>query len=307
MKSSRPAPKVWAIGGGKGGVGKSVVTANMAMSLARRGRRCVIVDADLGGANLHTLVGLSSPRRGLSDLFRREVASLSELLLPTPHENLHLISGAKALLDMANPAHAQKTKLIRQIMTLDVDHVLIDLGAGTSFNMLDFFLAGHERLMVVAPTPTSVENAYHFLKAVFYRHLRCTIQKAGVRHAIDRALDEKVRRGIRSPKELVAQVGDLYPQAAPALNKAMADFVPRLIVNQVRRPQDRDLGHRMATVCSDFFGVKVDCLGHILDDERVLQAVQSRKPVIEMYPESPFSASLHAATTRLLGLQGGSS
>ena len=98
----------WAVGSGKGGVGKSVVTANLAIALAQKGKKCVILDADLGGANQHTILGMPYPRTSLADLFSRTVPSLKEILLPTPIPNLWLISGAHAQLDMANPKHALK-------------------------------------------------------------------------------------------------------------------------------------------------------------------------------------------------------
>lgn len=303
LPRSSSSPRVWAIGGGKGGVGKSVITANMAVSLASRGKRCVLIDADLGGANLHTLIGMSSPRHTLSEFFRRDGASLKDIVLPTAYENLFLISGARALLDMANPAHAQKMKFIRQLSTLDLDHIFIDLGAGSSFTVMDFFLAARDQVMVVAPTPTSVENAYHFLRAVFYRNLRQAIQKAGVRHLVDQVLEEKVKRGVRSPRDLMRYIAEACPQSAPQLADGMKVFAPRLVINQARRPEDRALGDRMATACRDFFGADVRCGGHIQNDDRVLQAIQARRPALEMFPDSPFALSLHSTITRLLGQQ----
>src|SRR5262245_28766745 len=106
----RNGPCVWALGGGKGGVGKSVITANLAIALARRGQRCVVVDADLGGGNLHTIFGVRKPHRTLSDFLSREVSELSEVLCDTTIPNLSLVSGARAFLAMANPKHSQKER-----------------------------------------------------------------------------------------------------------------------------------------------------------------------------------------------------
>ena len=183
-------PRIWAIGGGKGGVGKSVVSTGIAMTLARQGQRCIMLDADLGGANLHTFLGMAHPQHTLTDLFRKRVSGLQDILLPTPYNNLWLISGARAMLDMANPSYMQKMKVIRQIFSLHADHIFIDLGAGSSFNVLDFFIAAHEGLMVVMPTPTSIENAYHFLKAVYYRKLRKVVRDLKAERLVDAALSE---------------------------------------------------------------------------------------------------------------------
>lgn len=285
-------PRLWAVGSGKGGVGKSVVTANLAIALAQKGQKCVILDADLGGANQHTLLGMPNPRTSLADLFSRTVSSLHEILLPTPVPNLWLISGARAKLDMANPKHALKEKVIRQLGTLEMDHVFIDLGAGSTFNVLDFFLAAHERIMVVAPVPTAIENAYHFLKAAYFRGLKRAIQRAGAARIVDQAMEEKVARGIRSPRELLEQITAMDPAAGAVISREVAALAPRLIVNQVQQEEDLELGRRMALAYRDYFGVQADFLGAIRSDDRVRHAVRMKRPVLEAFPQSVFAQTI---------------
>jgi flagellar biosynthesis protein FlhG len=136
---SPDGPCIWAVGGGKGGVGKSMVTTSLAVALAGRGQRVVVVDADLGGANVDTVFGISRPPRTLSEFFAGEVPRLADVLSPTSVPNLRVVSGSNALLSMANPLHSQKTKFLRHLRYLPVDHVLLDLGAGANYNVLDFF------------------------------------------------------------------------------------------------------------------------------------------------------------------------
>lgn len=282
-------PRIWAIGGGKGGVGKSVVSTGIAMTLARQGQRCIMLDADLGGANLHTFLGMAHPQHTLTDLFRKRVAGLQDILLPTPYDNLWLISGARAMLDMANPSYMQKMKVIRQIFSLHADHIFIDLGAGSSFNVLDFFIAAHEGVMVVMPTPTSIENAYHFLKAVYYRKLRKVVRDLKAERLVDTALSEKVISGVRSPRELLLDLKRRDPVVGEKIVRAMLPFRPRLIVNQVQREEDRHLGQKMSLACRDFFGIDMTVPGVVRTDERVLLALKSRRPVLDMFPSCPFA------------------
>jgi flagellar biosynthesis protein FlhG len=294
-----PAPRIWAVGGGKGGVGKSVITANMAVVLAREGKRCVILDADLGGANIHTLVGLPNPKKTLSDLFSRRGMKLEAVMVPTPIPNLQLISGSRALMEMANPKHVQKEKIIRQLFSLDVDHIFIDLGAGSAFNALDFFLAAHTQVMVVVPTPTSVENAYHFLKAVYYRKLKKAIQTLGAQRLVDRAMGEKMLRGIRSPRDLIASISRENPSLGASLAAEMSPLAPALIVNQIRTEEEMDLGPQMKIACRDFFGLDVEFLGCIRNDDRAYNAVRMKRPAMEAYPQSSFSLALREITRKL--------
>ncbi|HSN14611.1 MAG TPA: P-loop NTPase, partial [Anaeromyxobacteraceae bacterium] len=166
------APRMWprarriiAVGGGKGGIGKSMISANLGIELARRGKRVVMVDADLGGANLHTTLGIDVPKRTLTDFIERRVAKIDEVVTPTGIENLGLISGALDHLDAANPRYAQKMRFLRHVQQMDVDFAILDLGAGTHLNVLDFFLVADHGVLVLVPEPTAVENAYRFVKA----------------------------------------------------------------------------------------------------------------------------------------------
>jgi len=132
-------PHIWPIGGGKGGTGKSFLTGNIGILLARQGFKTLLIDADLGAPNLHTIIGLSYPPISLSDFLNKKVTTLQETVLEMPIHNLFLISGARNKLDIANLAHEQKMKMLRAISRLDYDYILLDLGTGTSFNTIDFF------------------------------------------------------------------------------------------------------------------------------------------------------------------------
>ncbi|HSF03844.1 MAG TPA: P-loop NTPase, partial [Solirubrobacterales bacterium] len=223
------APRIWAVGGGKGGVGKSVVAASLAAAIAGTGRRCAVIDADLGAANLHTLLGISRPARTLAHLLTGEVASLAELMVQTSVPNLWLVSGDQALLEMANPKHSQKEMLLRHIRRLDVDEVLLDLGAGSAFNVLDFFLLARRGLVVVTPEPTAIENAEHFLKAAFYRSLRVATQHPDVAAAIGRLRKDQRGWRVRSAPELIALVREIDPAEAKVLEERAEAFVPMLL------------------------------------------------------------------------------
>jgi flagellar biosynthesis protein FlhG len=299
QRATRKAPKIWAFGGGKGGVGKSLVCANLALTLAREGARCVVFDADLGGANLHTLIGLPAPRASLSQLLQRQVSCLSELLIPTAEPNLHLISGARGLMDIANPHHAQKEKILRQLVSLEADHIFLDLGAGSNFNILDFFLIAHLPILIAVPLPTSVENVYHFLKAAYYRKLKRGVRKLAIKHIVEKVLKDRVALGVRSPRQLLTHIEHLHPQEGAQLAREMKGFAPKLIVNQVSREKDMALGLQMAAACRDYFGIEVDFLAAIRNDERVHQAVRIGLPVIESFPQTSFSLTLRDLTRDL--------
>lgn len=294
------APRVWAVGGGKGGVGKSVIAANLGVALARSGYQVVVLDADLGGANMHTLLGLSDPRVGLADFLSRRVANLHEVRVPTPVEGLWLIGGARALLDMANPKFTQKEKILRHIAALDADHVVLDIGAGSAFNTLDFFLFADRGILVVVPDPTSVENAYHFLKAAFYRKLKRAQPGKQVREVVGRVMSEMRARGIRSPRDLIDHVAEEDAIAGEILAHQARTFTPGILVNRVRMPEHRRLGEEIGLACRDYFGAEIDFLGCVDEDIFVNRSVLQRRPHLEVYPGSPFGRSINALAEGLL-------
>mgnify|MGYP005717463527 FL=1 len=212
--NSSSTKEIWAIGGGKGGVGKSFVAGNLGILLAQRGFRVILADLDLGGANLHTWLGVNTPEQGVSEFVDRQVEQIHELLIPTSIPQLRLISGARDGVEIANLKHTQKMRFLMALKRLDTDFIIMDLGAGTAYNTIDFFLLAEKQLMVVIPEPTSIENAYRFLKNSFYRKLRHTSSSFGLRNVVDQMLKNNNSFGIRSPRDLIEYLKQMGGNAA---------------------------------------------------------------------------------------------
>jgi flagellar biosynthesis protein FlhG len=287
------------VASGKGGVGKSVVTSSLAAAMAGSQRRCAVIDADLGGANLHTLLGVSRPRYTLSHLLTGEVSCLAELMVQTSVPNLWLVSGNEALLEMADPRHAQKEKIFRQIRRLDVDDVLLDLGAGSTATVLDFFLLARRGLVVVTPELTAIENAEHFLRAAFHRSLRGVARRPDVRAALGRLRENGSARRVRSARELIALVRAIDPPAAKPLEERAQAFAPLLLVNQVQTAEQRRVGPELVASCRERLGVAIEFAGSVDSDPSVPEAVARRQPALQAFPLSRFSRHIAALAERL--------
>ncbi|MGE5235990.1 MAG: P-loop NTPase [Acidobacteriota bacterium] len=294
-------PRLVAIGGGKGGIGKSVLAAGIGIELARLGHRVVLVDCDLGGANLHSLLGVSYPKETLSDFVLRRAATLDELVVRTPVTGLGLISGARNAIQVANPMHQQKLRLMRALGRLAADTVVLDLGAGTHFNIVDFFLLAHHGILVAIPEPTSVENAYRFIKAAFLRKLRMADGVVSMREIVQEVVRERTGLPLTAA-ELVAAVSLRDPEAGAAAARQIAGFRPLLVVNQVRETPDLRLGEGIAAAVERLFGVHLGYLGHLRYDDQVWRAVRSRQPFLFDQLGRPFETELATIVQRLLGL-----
>lgn len=292
--------KVWAIGGGKGGVGKSLVSANVAICLALMGHKVVAVDLDLGGANLHTCLGLPIPQVTLSDYVSKKISNFEDLLVSTPISNLKIISGAQDELGMANLKHMHKNQIIRKLHELDADYILFDLGAGTAFNTIDFFITADKGILVVLPEPTSIENTYRFIKSVFFRRLKMVDGVGDIEHLINETMNAKVTAGQSSPADLMKKISEINPEIGHRVRQEMAHFRPNLIINQVRSQADIDIGYSIQSICRKYFGIEMTFPGYLDYDQSVWQSVRKRKPLLIEFPNSKLVNNFDRIVNRLI-------
>jgi flagellar biosynthesis protein FlhG len=296
-QATRTAPTLWGIGGGKGGVGKSLITTSLAISFARRGHRCAVIDLDLGAANVHSLLGVNAPAFTLSDFLDNKMTDLGELFCSTPHPNLKILSGARASLGAANPKHCQKEKLLRHIRALDYDHIFLDLSAGCAFNALDFFLAADHRIAVVIPERTSIENTQHFLKTAFFRSLRKVAQKQPMRGLIMEAL---AAGHVGSARDLIRGVSNADAEQGALLAGCAADFSPMLIVNQIESASDRNECEEISRSCRHYLAAGASECGALPRDRHVRDALGLQEHVLTCFPEAPFTRAVCSLAADLM-------
>ncbi len=155
--------KVIAVTSGKGGVGKSSLTVNLAIQLSRLGKRVLIFDADFGLANIEIMLGIR-PKYTLADLMYRG-KTVRDVVTDGP-EDIGFISGGSGIHELANLTREQVFSLIRKLDDLDrvADVIIVDTGAGVNDTVLDFVAASEEILLVATPEPTSITDAYALMK-----------------------------------------------------------------------------------------------------------------------------------------------
>ncbi len=165
-RMNQPKPvKVIAVASGKGGVGKTNLSVNLGTALAQGGRRVLLMDADLGLANVDVMLGLS-PRRNLSHVIAGE-ATLEEVIMQAP-EGLGIIPAASGIQRMAELAPAEHAGLIRCFSELsqDLEYLIVDTAAGISDSVMSFSRAAREVLVVVCDEPSSITDAYALIKVL---------------------------------------------------------------------------------------------------------------------------------------------
>ncbi|MCM2280212.1 MAG: P-loop NTPase [Bdellovibrionaceae bacterium] len=298
-KIQRPN-RIWAIGGGKGGIGKSFISSTFAICLARMAKEVTLVDLDLGSANLHTYLGMKEPKLSLSDFISGRVDDLNQVSTATEFQNMRFISGFNDALNIADLGVQHKTRLIQALRTIRTPYVILDLGAGTTENTLDFFLSADEKLIAVTPEPTSIENAYRFIKSSYYRKLRTAEVQLGMQDVFENAMDARNQLGIRSPADLLRYVTERDPAAGADLSNLISELHLHIILNQVRTRADVELGHSIKSVCQKYFGIECDYLGYIDHDNAVWQALRKRRPLVLEHPYSSIVGQFLNMTKNLL-------
>jgi len=264
--------KFWAVGGGKGGVGKSVVSMMLGSMLARKGEKVILVDADLGGSNLHTLAGIRYPIYTLADFMQRRVENIKDVVMLTPIKNLQLICGADDILGLANPKHAQKERVFNNLKKLDADMILLDLGAGTSYTAMDFFLYAPNKLLIFTPQITSIQNAYGFIKSSLFRLIIRTFSKDGMSmELINELVHQEENGGIDSIAKLQEAFSSLGTEAQGKLDDCLKQFNINLIVNMVRTQSEQNVGNIVKDVAKNYLGITPEYLGYV-DHDRILES-----------------------------------
>jgi flagellar biosynthesis protein FlhG len=295
--------KLVAVGGGKGGIGKSLVAANLAIGLAAQGRQVVAIDMDLGGADLHLSLGLRTLPRSLNDFIENKFETLDEVRLGTAYKNLSLIATDSSRLGAANIKFAHKEKILRHLGRLDCDIVLVDLGAEVSFNVLDVFLAADHRYVVTSTEPTSVLEAYGLIKLSLYRKLRHFAGEmvptgSDLGQVIDGFLFEKDTQN-GNPKtvwQLLDYVGKHDPELHQKLLKILYNYRVDLVINMSEREADMSIAKTIARLCQDNLAINLQRGYRIPWDRRVRDSARKLIPVAIDAPASDAAkALLHIA------------
>ncbi len=280
--------KIYAFAGGKGGVGKSLVTANIAIGLARMGHKVVAVDLDFGGANLHTHMGVTPPRATLTDYLSGKIKDINEVASQTYIPNLSMICGSKDHLEVGNSGKREVGRLLARLKTLRADFILLDLGAGTTFSTLDLFIEADHKIMIVTPEPTSLENAHRFIKSAFVRRFRRARQLIEV-GALVREIFESKTMITKSPAHLIQNIAKSDPVLGRQLYEEMRKFHPLIIMNQIREEADCTISKNIEFLYRRHLGIESTALGHLTFDTTVWQSIRKCRSVLEEYPASDFA------------------
>jgi flagellar biosynthesis protein FlhG len=294
-----PVTHICPIGGGKGGSGKSFITGSLGILLAKQGYKTLLIDIDFGAANLHTILGIPHPEKSISDFINKKVSTLEETVVPTSVPELYFISSAMNNLDITSLAHEQKMKLLRHISKLPYEYILLDLGAGTSFNTIDFLMISNSGILVTTPEPTSIENIYRLIRSVYIRKIRQVLNVYNYRALADEAERRNVRATINNPEVLLNIMKELDPKKGENLEKVLREFHFKLVLNQLRKQDNPNTGVFICKIIERHLSLRMHFLGSISFDDRVHNAICKKMSFLDLYPYTQTALDLRECSKNM--------
>ncbi len=265
--------EVWAFGGGKGGTGKSALAASVGFQLSRLGKRVVLVDADFGGANLHTCLGVAPAARSLLDFIRNGGSVADEYALPTPYPNLRLVGG-RVDEEAGSLPVGWAFRLFTALRALPVDLVLLDLGAGVARETIEAMNLADLKIVVSVPEPSSVENIASLLRSLCLQRLAQRLPSSEVRRRLVAVQSGQAESRVKALADVFREIESVDPMVMGAARAIIAEMAITLVTNQVRDDADRNFGAQTAAVIRRHFGLPMSYSGFVHHDDAVWRTLR---------------------------------
>jgi flagellar biosynthesis protein FlhG len=282
-----------AVGGGKGGIGKSVICTNLAAGMALSGQKVILMDTDFGASNLHALLGISNPEHGFQDFFNDEITDPRTLLLDTGISNLKFVSGAGDNPGSANIDSEKIGTIISFIKNLEADTILLDLGPGTNYNVIDFFNISTQGVVMTTPEMTSIMKTFSFIRSALFRRISLAFQDfPEIQRIVDHSNPNDADMESYTTGLLRSKFVEEFPDHVDRLNALINDFTPGLVVNRVRNRKDLMAGENLLKLVKKFLEIEVTYLGYIIESDRIRDSIDDMIPFLIKDPQSKPSENL---------------
>lgn len=288
------------IASGKGGVGKSLLSANLAIALGQAGKKVVLADLDLGASNLHLQIGHNVKNSSIGT-YLTEKTAFKSIIEPTEYENVSFIAGDSQIPGLTSLKAVQKAKLVRNFHSIDADFLILDLGAGTHQIILDMFLQSPQGILVTSPTVTATLDGYLFVKNSVFRLMYTTFKKGTPGCAFLDSLkkDSDKMKSLYIPK-LIEALRRVDSANTELFLSRLKQFRPRLVINMIDDPKDAEKAQRIRNSCSQYLGLELEYLGLIYRDQLQDKALASRLPVIVYKPYSVLSQAIYRIAEKVI-------
>ena len=288
------------IASGKGGVGKSLIAANLAIALGQAGKKVVLADLDLGASNLHLVLGIQGRKNGIGS-FLIKAAEFKDIIVDTEYENVRFIPGDSEIPGFAALKIYQRNSLVKELLKLEADFLILDLGAGTHLGILDFFLLSPQGIVITSPTVTSTLDAYVFFKNIVFRMMSSSFPAKSK----GAAFFEKLKNDVPSMQRLyipsiAEELASIDPENTTKFLNKFSHLKPRIIMNMIDDPKDAEKAMKIRRSAKQYLNIDIEHLGVIYTDSVQDKALASRLPVVKYKPQSMISQAIYRIADKLI-------
>ena len=292
-------PIIIAIASGKGGVGKSVIASSISMYLSQLDFNVLSVDLDFGCANLHTLLGESSPSRTLSQFVKGSISNINELVIKTAVKNLSLISGAYDDVDFNYIPTTKVIDMMRQLRFSKSDYIVLDLGAGNSEQTQLIFNSSDKKILVTTPDLLAMENIHRFAKLSFLNQFKMIKENLKVNKNFSKTIKESERK-IESPAEFLAEMSILSEDVACEIKNYLEQNELYILVNKAKKVEDKYVADNIVRLYKKYLGLNAISLGSLDYSNELEDIVRSRKIALKEKKELHFINDLKDLTLKMI-------
>ena len=251
------------------------------------------MDTDFGASNLHALLGIGNPAHGFQDFFGDKMVDPKTLLLDTGISNLKFVSGAGDNPGSANIDSDKVGTIISFIKNLEADTILLDLGPGTNYNVIDFFNISTQGVVLTTPEMTSIMKTFSFVRGALFRKISLAFQgHPEIQKLVDHSDPKNGDMDAYTTGLLRSKFQERFPDHIDQLNTLINEFNPGLVVNRVRNRKDLMAGDNLLKLVKKFLEVDITFLGYIIESDRVRDSIDEMIPFLIKDPQSKPSENL---------------
>ncbi|CAN2042155.1 CobQ/CobB/MinD/ParA nucleotide binding domain-containing protein [Candidatus Magnetomoraceae bacterium gMMP-15] len=291
------------IASGKGGVGKTFFSANLAIALASAGHSTVAMDLDLGGSNLHTYLGISNKYPGIGDYLKGKRKKFENLIVSTDIPNLKFIPGDGRTPFMANIPFEQRLILLKDIQRISARYVVLDLGAGSSFNTLNFFGLSHKAAIITTFESPAVMNFLMFLKNFIFRIISSIVRhNKKAFNMVIKEFKQPIKSKPLTVSFLIEKIADIDSELALRAKKACNYYRPRIFYNMGEHPDELKIYKKIDTALKESLSLEPVHFGFVFYDDLVRKAAKNHKIIMKDYPKSKASQSIKNIAKRIINI-----
>ncbi|MFC1584586.1 MinD/ParA family protein [Fibrobacterota bacterium] len=297
---TEPGKKIVAIGGGKGGTGKSFLAVNLGTALSQKGKKVILADLNTQAPCLHTFLGVPVLERTFRDFIIDDNATLDAILTDNPLSDVLLMSGGADMPASSPLSHEQKHRFFSCLKALEYDTLFLDLPTGSSSETADMFLISNGGLVVFNHLPTTLEGTYLFIKNIVFRLISGFFKKEkNILHFLEEAFPPNSKLEMESLDQILHTLEKLDKTNAEHAYRALSAFKPSCILNNVVHERETDVVEPFQCLVKKYLGVDIQFLGVVSQGPEVNSSIENRLPLVLGDPECQVSCEIKAIAGKL--------